>query len=316
MPDQEPGDIFSLLTRKSKAPETKTRPPIATTAAAIVRGAPKQAEPAPTMMRTLDDEAVPLDVAPLIPLDPHPIPSESDREFYCERNDAGYWLDGLRDYLKVKTAVERHAEPGDLRLRPRLLDFGCASGRVLRHVACQQDRAEPWGCDIARNNVEWIATHLPRSIRVFQNTIFPHLPVEDAFFDVICAFSVFTHIDDFEDLWLLELRRVLRPGGIAFLTIHSERSWLRVRQLPWVLHDMLKCRAGLPDPMSSETMFERPLPAERVVLRGTGDEVYRCNVFVSQDYVRKRWSRWLELCAIYDGGIEGFQDIVVLRRGS
>ena len=118
---------------------------------------------------------------------------------------------------------------GGPRPAPRLLDFGCASGRVLRHVACQQDRAEPWGCDIARNNVEWISTHLPRSIRVFQNTIFPHLPVEDRFFDVICAFSVFTHIDDFEDLWLLELRRVLRPGGIAFLTIHSERSWLRVR---------------------------------------------------------------------------------------
>ena len=52
----------------------------------------------------------------------------------------------------------------------------------------------------------------------------PHLPFEDRYFDLIYCGSVFTHIDDLTDAWLLELRRVLSPQGRLYLTIHDRHT--------------------------------------------------------------------------------------------
>lgn len=42
---------------------------------------------------------------------------------------------------------------------------------------------------------------------------------------MVYGFSVFTHLDErMQDMWLLELRRVLNPGGILLLTVHGERA--------------------------------------------------------------------------------------------
>jgi SAM-dependent methyltransferase len=56
------------------------------------------------------------------------------------------------------------------------------------------------------------------------NTILPHLPFEDRYFDVVYAGAVFTHIDDLAKTWFLELRRVLRAGGKLYVTIHDRHS--------------------------------------------------------------------------------------------
>jgi SAM-dependent methyltransferase len=308
-PDQP--DIFSLLTRRGWTAPAATRPSIAVAAA---NKAGQNSTLAPIALRTLDDEEIRVDVVPFFARDPYPIPAESDRELYCKNDDAGFWISGLRDFLKVKTAMERHGRQNGLQTPGRFLDFGCASGRLLRHVACQTEGVEGWGCDILQTNVDWIIEHLPPTIRVFRNTIYPHLPVPDATFDAISAFSVFTHIDVFEDLWLLELRRVLRPGGIACITMHSERSWQRVQHHPTVLGDMLKCRAESGDFEVNQQLFERPMPFDRIVLSWPGENTYRRNVFHSMKYVNDRWGRWFTVCKIYDGGMDGFQDLVVLRR--
>ena len=52
----------------------------------------------------------------------------------------------------------------------------------------------------------------------------PICPFEDNYFDLVYGISVFTHISDLADAWFLELLRVLRPGGHAYLTIHDEHT--------------------------------------------------------------------------------------------
>ncbi len=104
----------------------------------------------------------------------------------------------------------------------RILDFGCASGRMIRHLEKFSDTCEIWGTDISGDCISWCQQHLSPPFHFFMGTTHPHLPFEDGYFDLIYAGSVFTHIDDLADAWFLELRRILKPGGMAYVTIQEQ----------------------------------------------------------------------------------------------
>ena len=150
-----------------------------------------------------------------------PVPAAADRERYFDGDDLAYWLSGYGDFLLL-------AELAELGGR-RVLDFGSSSGRVLRHLHTYAG-AEVTGVDIGVQAVAWARHHLP--FPVVQGTVLPTLPFADASFDVIFAGSVFTHIDQGEEAWLAELRRVLKPDGVALVTFHPERLWGEMRDDP------------------------------------------------------------------------------------
>ena len=61
---------------------------------------------------------------------------------------------------------------------------------------------------------------------------------------------MFTHIGDLAQAWILELRRILKPGGRAFLTIHDRRTeaLMRTEAYSSVLGSkMLAKYGGLPN---------------------------------------------------------------------
>lgn len=163
------------------------------------------------------------DVAGAVKRDLAPIPSTADREGYHGERHFDWWVSGFRDMRCVSHAAEAFG----IRLNQasRVFELGCASGRVLRHFDAQLSGLETWGADLNARHVEWVSQFLPASIRIFQCTSLPHLPLEDNYFDVVCAFSVFTHIDDLELAWLAELRRILKPGGVAYITVHTDETW-------------------------------------------------------------------------------------------
>ena len=100
----------------------------------------------------------------------------------------------------------------------RVLDFGCGAGRVLRQFREEADEAEIWGCDIHPESVEWLQSNLSPPFHCFRNDETPPLPVPDGRFDLVLAMSVFTHIGEGWADWLLEMRRVLAPGGLLIAT--------------------------------------------------------------------------------------------------
>jgi len=128
----------------------------------------------------------------LIAKDTYPIPCADDREGYLPGFDGQYWLSGLEDYLKIEQVAKRYG------VNPRsVFDFGCASGRVIRHFATQSDVPEIWGSDINRRHIRWLYEFMPHSIKPIFNHCIPSLPIRDNSVDIISAFSVFTHIDTF-----------------------------------------------------------------------------------------------------------------------
>lgn len=145
-----------------------------------------------------------------------PVPPERLRLGYGG-DEAGYLLGGEAD---AKALASWLGETGfDVESNGRVLDFGCAAGRVSRWISSIWPSCEAWGLDIDAQRIAWAKTNLGGLCRFVMNTKVPTLPFEDRYFSFIYAYSVFTHIDDLADMWLLELRRVLRVGGRAILTI-------------------------------------------------------------------------------------------------
>lgn len=108
----------------------------------------------------------------------------------------------------------------------RVLDFGCGSGRVLRHFLTEAQGAEFWGCDIHLPSIEWLEANLVPPLHVFVNPELPPLPHSDGWFDLIWAASVFTHLTSSWSAWLLELKRILRPGGLLLVSYLGQASEL------------------------------------------------------------------------------------------
>src|SRR5260370_39602709 len=94
-----------------------------------------------------------------------------------------------------------------------MLDWGCATGRVLQEFREEASRCEFWGTDIDGTAIAWAKEHLSPHFHFVTCTVYPHLPFEDRKFSFIYGGSVFTHIRYLEDFWLMELSRILPPGG-------------------------------------------------------------------------------------------------------
>jgi ubiquinone/menaquinone biosynthesis C-methylase UbiE len=110
----------------------------------------------------------------------------------------------------------------------RILEFGCGAGRMIRHLPELAPQTQLWGVDVSAEHVRWCIENLTPFIHFATTTLVPHLPFADEFFDLIYGGSVFTHIEDIQETWLLELARVLRPGGRLYVTIHDEDTVSRL----------------------------------------------------------------------------------------
>jgi SAM-dependent methyltransferase len=150
-----------------------------------------------------------------------PLPPASLRAQIGPRHaDAGFFLrsgkqhaDLVRDVLR-----EQGTEVEDL---GALLDWGCGCGRVLRQWSGLSG-VRVFGCDINPKMVAWCAANLDFA-EVSVTELEPPLPYADSTFDLIYAFSVFTHLSEqLQQEWMSECLRVLRPEGYLLMSTMGE----------------------------------------------------------------------------------------------
>jgi ubiquinone/menaquinone biosynthesis C-methylase UbiE len=142
-------------------------------------------------------------------------------EKYGETDDE-YLASGRHDIQEMMNILRQAgASPENL---GHILEFGCGDGRMIRWLEEWAGKREIWGTDIDAGRIFWCKQNLGSPFRFITTTSVPHLPFEDRYFDFIYAGSVFTHIDDLADAWFAELRRILRPGGILYVTVHLKND--------------------------------------------------------------------------------------------
>lgn len=236
-----------------------------------------------------------------------PLPGLENNEGYANPATPGsmlrYWLFGLYDYLKIMEICKSY----NISVR-RVFDFGGATGRAFRHFYCQDDSKEVWSCDLKLANVNWCLQNLPLDIRIFLNTFLPVVPISSGYFDVVMAFSVFTHIDEMETTWILELKRLLRPGGLLYVSIHDETTWGELREDQRLTQMIRRSSNG------SELVVGAAMPGERLAFRFTDATHYNTQTFHSSDYIRRNWGRFFEIVQIIPKGHEGQAVVVGINR--
>ena len=104
-----------------------------------------------------------------------------------------------------------------------ILDWGCGTGRVLRHLPAILDSSNSFYCtDYNQKYVKWCTENLEK-IQFKNNHLKPPLAYKDNSMDIIYGISIFTHLsEELHFSWISELTRVLKNEGILFLTTHGE----------------------------------------------------------------------------------------------
>jgi SAM-dependent methyltransferase len=233
-----------------------------------------------------------------------PIPPKELWEGYG-LNEQEYLQSGRRHMLTMQEILARAGSTtDDVR---RVLDLGCAAGRMLRFYPYEQGRSELWGVDINAKYINWCQQHLSPPLLFATVTTLPHLPFEDNYFDLVYCGSVFTHITDLADAWLLELRRVLRKGGYAYITIQDKTSMEIL---------LSRYRAGIAGLATSDRTSDKPggepgTSTEGIHLINEFDRTIELstldyasfsfssdpdsNIFYDLQFLEDKWSRFIEI---------------------
>jgi SAM-dependent methyltransferase len=184
-----------------------------------------------------------------------------------------------------------------------ILEFGCADGRMLRWLRHLASDREVWGTDIHAGRISWCKQNLGPPFHFLTNTTVPHLPFEDRHFGFIFAGSVFTHIDDLADAWFAELRRILRPGGKLFVTVHLKNDI-----------ELLRAKykdSGLAALLRSHPEYERYVQTDFAMFTiGRSSNSF---VFYDVDYLCKSLAPMYRLVSVTEG-VRLYQNALLLER--
>ncbi len=248
------------------------------------------------------------------------VPAELIR-YVCGHDDLDEFLrSGSEVVFMFRLALMKYFQKEFNELTP-VLDFGCGCGRILRFL--KNEPIQIQACDVGRLVAEFAAESCSFA-DVHRNELAPPLRYSDESFQLVYAFSVFSHLPwEVEKAWLSELVRVGRPGCVYLFSIHGdwfieqtlsseEQQTLRDDGFWWKeVHGRSALGAKLDFPKDYEASYH------------------------TSDFVRSEWGKYFEIVDVVkgddparylpqgwafepEGGVSRFrpmgQDLVVARK--
>jgi SAM-dependent methyltransferase len=222
--------------------------------------------------------------------------------------------DGFNFYRLCKELFERYAAP--LSDSARVLDFGCGWGRIIRFFLRDIEPTGLVGVDVSeeaiaacRETNQWCSFE--------QIHPFPPIGFDDASFDLIFLYSVFSHLTEQAHLqWLAEFDRILKAGGVLIAT-----TWPRD-----YIELCAKQSQSLTESSSHrERMMARAFPDHAAALReyDSGqfcfgsiwpDHPYFGEACIPRAYVEREWTTYFKLLEYIDDRSRCVQDAIVVNK--
>ena len=182
-----------------------------------------------------------------------------------------------------------------------ILDWGAGHGRVLRHFPALGYQGKLHGIDIDAENVAWATQHLPHA-EFRHGPLMPPTGYADNSFDLVYGISVMTHLTrSVQEAWLGEIRRILKPGGLALLTFAGDTSVAfssRFVTAAW----LAAYKDGQPDDLPSGDLIGK-----------IEDPGYYRNVHVCAKDAAALCARYMKVLACHEC-MFGYQDVLVLEK--
>jgi SAM-dependent methyltransferase len=212
-------------------------------------------------------------------------------------------------YRRSQAAVARHGT-GTLE-RATVLDFGCGWGRLTRFFIRDLAAGSLFGCDAVESILEFCRhSGIPAEFALCDPRP-ARLPFERKF-DLVLAFSVFTHLSEpAHEACLRAIHEALAPGGLFLATIRSP-AYLTGHELGAELRRQLQ-----DDPLTafqSPQYLFAPHPADPDHPQFIGGEMDYGETVISLPYVRERWAEWFELLDVALLTEDMHQVALTLRR--
>ncbi len=184
---------------------------------------------------------------------------------------------------------------------PDVLDWGCGCARVLRYVSARHT-INLIGVNIDADKIAWCESAFPTTA-FHAIGLDPPLPLAAESIDLVYGLSVFTHLSERDQfMWLEELRRITRPGGVLLMTVQGEHAWFRSRVV------------AAADFVDWKRRGFRDDQADTVLKDFISDPNYYRSVFHDMHYVIREWGRFFRVVEYIPGMLQSHQDLVVLVR--
>ena len=228
-----------------------------------------------------------------------PLPEAVRRQRIGDASEDAFHVAGATVYMKMQETLRRSFGKGydDF---PRILDWGCGCGRVLRHFVLRTE-SEITGIEIDHDNLLWCTEHYP-SAHFHEGRLEPPLDIPADSFDLIFGISVFTHLtEEMQHQWLAELRRITKPGGVLLMTVVGDVSWFRNR---FALEQFQSWKTtGFVD-VGSDTILDNHI----------GRTGYYRLVYHDAAYVLRQWKQHFRIVDLIPGHCNNYQDLVVMQK--
>ena len=216
---------------------------------------------------------------------------------------------GFQCYELIKRLYEKHSGP--LLASSRIVDFGCGWGRVIRYFLKDVEPDNLVGID---KNQRAIALCVSTNswCRFERCDALPPTGLEADSFDLLYAWSVFSHLPEEIHLrWLEEFARLLRPGGIAFITTFSRDVLERSSEWSGAPQAWQRRASEIFAPAEDWlAAYDRGEFCHAAMPEFSANFGLTC---VPEDYVRRVWTKHFDVCE-FDPHQTGHQSVIVCRK--
>lgn len=234
------------------------------------------------------------------------LPSEDTQLRFTGLADINTMKQAFAFYNVIKGTCNKQNKP--LSSMNAILDFGCGWGRITRFFLRDVDPGVMHGSDCIDEMVE-LCKNTNKWAKFSVNNINPPTNFESSKFDLIYAYSVFSHLSEKSHrAWIEEFHRILQPGGFLIVTTRERDFISNLAKPPYSLDMEINITEALSNYDQGHYCYF-PTGGGFVL-----DSEFYGEACIPETYVKNNWTDLFKIEAfiVNENGID--QNIIVARK--